>query len=98
MRPLTQTQLKRIYAKSSKTSVGLLKVWHDHSEIGGHSHILVLVAAVYDPALYYTPQEMQEKGADIDVPTVVEDPEVHILGRSSSSLSDQLNYIECRKG
>ena len=75
----------------------LLKVWHDHSEIGGHSHVLVLVAAVYDPAFYYTPQEMQQKGYNIDVPMVVEDPELHILGRSSSSLCDQLNYIECRK-
>ena len=55
------------------------------------------MAAVYDPAFYYTPQEMQQKGYNIDVPMVVEDPELHILGRSSSSLCDQLNYIECRK-
>lgn len=45
----------------------LLKMWHDYSEIGGHSHILVLVAAVYDPAFYYTPQEMLQKGENIDV-------------------------------
>ena len=75
----------------------LLKVWHDHSEIGGHSHILVLVAAVYDSAFYYTPEEIREKGENIDVPTVVEDPDLHILGRSSSSLCDQLQYIKCRR-
>lgn len=40
----------------------LLKLWHDHSEIAGHSHLLVLVAAVYDPAFYYTSEEMQCKG------------------------------------
>ena len=29
------------------------KLWHDHSEIAGHSHILVLLSAVYDPALIF---------------------------------------------
>lgn len=69
-------------------------MWHEHSEIG---HILVLVAAVYDPAFYYTPQEMLQKGENIDVQTFVEDPEIYILGRSSSSLHDQMQYIECRR-
>jgi hypothetical protein len=59
--------------------------------------MLVLVAAVYDPAYYYTPKEIHEKGENIDVPTVVEDPKLHILGRSSSSLCDQLQYIKCRR-
>lgn len=52
----------------------LLKVWHDHSGISGHSHLLVLVATVYDPVLYFTTEEMQQKGAIMDVPTVVEEP------------------------
>ena len=34
---------------------------------------------------------------DIDVPMVVEDPAIHIIGRSSSSLCDQMHYIECRR-
>ena len=75
----------------------LLKVWHDHSDIAGHPHLLVLVAAVYDPGFYFTPHEMQQKGADIDVPTVVEEPQVHIFGRSSSSLEDQTEFIDCRR-
>jgi len=32
------------------------KLWHDHSEIAGHSHILVLLSAVYDPAFYIISQ------------------------------------------
>ena len=72
----------------------LLKVWHDHSEIAGHSHLLVLVATVYDHAFYYSTEEMQIKD---DVPTVVEDPQIHILGRSTSSLSDQAEFIESRR-
>lgn len=73
-----------------------LKVWHDHSEIEGHSHLLVLVAAVYDPALFFTPQEMRDKGREVDVQTLVEEPCVHILGRSSSFTDDQAMYIETR--
>ena len=72
-------------------------MWHDHSRIGGHSHLLVLVATVYDPALYFTTEEMQQKGANIDVPTVVEELQVHILCRSTSSLDDQTQLIECRR-
>ena len=45
----------------------------------------------------HTSQEMLEKGENIDVPPVVEDPELHILGRSSSSLWDNLHYIQCRR-
>ena len=66
----------------------LLKVWYDRSEIAGHSHLLVLVAAVYDPAFYCTPQEMQQKGKNIDVPMIVEEPEIHILSCSCSTLCD----------
>ena len=68
------------------------KVWHDHSAIAGHGHILVAVACVYDPAFYYTQAEM----GGIDVQCVVEKPQIHILGRSSSSLEDQALFNECR--
>ena len=28
------------------------KVWHDHSTIGGHSHLMILISPIYDPAFY----------------------------------------------
>ena len=74
-----------------------LKIWHDHSEISGHSHFLVLVSAVYDPAFYLTPTELDNKGISLDIQTVVEEPEIHILARSASSLQDQQMFSECRK-
>ena len=37
------------------------------------------------------------KGVEIDVPTVVEKPEIHILGRSGSSIEHQLMFLETRK-
>ena len=36
-------------------------------------------------------------GKVIDVQGIVECPELHIIGRSTSTLKDQLKYVECRK-
>ena len=36
-----------------------LKIWHDHSSIAGFGYLLVLISVVYDPAFYYTPEEMK---------------------------------------
>ena len=73
------------------------KIWHDHSEISGHSHFLVLVSVVYDPAFFYTNGELKSKGLNIDIQTFVEEPQVHILARSSSSVEDQQMFSECRR-
>ena len=70
-----------------------LKVWHDHTSIAGHGHLLVLVSCVYDPAFYYTTEEL---GTTMDVQHIVEEPEVHILARSKSSLQDQTMFTQCR--
>ena len=73
------------------------KVWHDHATIAGHGHFLVLMSCIYDPAFYYTSDEMKAlKGIDIDVPTLVESPEIHILGRSGSSLDNQAEFNTTR--
>ena len=40
---------------------------------------------------------MSQKGVQIDVATIVETPEVHILGKSSSSLEDQRMFTDCRR-
>lgn len=74
-----------------------IKMWHDHSSISGHGHFLVLISAIYDPAIYYTPEEMEATtGRKVDVQSLVELPEIHIIGRSTSSIEDQLKFNECR--
>ena len=89
------TSEEQLRAKLTSISrIRHLKVWHDHSDIAGHSHLLVLIAVVYNQALYYTSKEMQDKGINIDVPAIVEDPQIHILSRSSSSINDQTQSIE----
>ena len=37
------------------------------------------------------------KGIDIDVPVVLDQGEIHIIGRSSSSIEDQLMFTETRR-
>lgn len=49
---------------------------------------LKTLAELDTSALYYTSKEMKDfTGIDIDVPAVEQKPEVHIIGRSSSSRS-----------
>ena len=75
-----------------------LKIWHDHSNVAGHSYLLVLVTPIYDEAFYYIPAEVEQKlGVKLDVQAIVEHPEVHIIGRSSSSIADQMLFNKCRQ-
>lgn len=75
-----------------------LKIWHDHSSVGGHGHFLVLVSVLYDPAIFLTQEEVEKNlKKDFDVQSTVEAPEIHIFGRSTSSLEDQATFNACRK-
>lgn len=88
--------LKQKLKDASRTRY--LKIWHDHSSIADHTYLLVLVSCVYDPAFYYTSQEMKDiKGIDIDVPAEIQKPEIHIIGQSSSSTQDQLLFVNVRR-
>ena len=92
----SQADLKASLIKTTTTRY--LKVWHDHSTVAGHGHFLVLVTALYDAAFYLTDIELKQKqGENIDVQSTVEAQEVHILGRSTSSLDDQAAYNSCRQ-
>lgn len=75
-----------------------LMVWADNSTLLNHGHLLLTVNAVYDEALYYTNDEMKDRGQEsIDVQSLVERPHVYILGRCGSSEVKQLAYINTRK-
>ena len=73
-----------------------LKIWHDHAAIAGRGHFMVLVSCLYDPAFYYTPQELTKKGNNVDVISIVEKPEIHLLAQSGSSDAEKMLYNEPR--
>ena len=74
-----------------------LQVWHDHSTLANHGHILFMVSGLYDPAAHLTNLEYKlETGEEVDVQTEVEKPEIYIIGRCRSSDTEQLAYVESR--
>ena len=73
-----------------------LKVWHDHGPIAGRGHFMVLISCLYDPAFYYTPKELADRGINVDVISVVEKPQIHILAQSGSSDAEQMVYNDTR--
>ena len=88
----------RCNTEPSSTTTRHLKIWHDHSSVCGHGLLLILVSSIYDPAFYLTDEEVLVRtGKKIDVPSLVECPEVHIIGRSTSSIEDQRMFLECRR-
>ena len=75
-----------------------LMMWGDGSTILNHGHLLYLVKCVYDPAFYYSSAEMKAMGyGDMDVPALVEKPQIYILGRCSAKEVDQLAYVDTRR-
>ena len=59
-----------------------LKVWHDHSIVANHGHLVFMVAASYDPAHHLTPEEYKAKtGESVDIQTIIEKPEIYIIAR-----------------
>ena len=87
-------EMKRII--HSVTKKRYLKLWHDHSEIAGHGHLLCTATCIYDPAFFYTSAEMKQKGITINVEQIVEAPEIYILARSSSSIEDETKFNQAR--
>lgn len=74
-----------------------LIVWHDHSTVANHGYLVFMVACIYDPAFYLTSKEYFEKtGLKVDIQSVVEKPEIYIVGRCKSSDAEQLGYIGTR--
>lgn len=69
-----------------------LMIWSDHSSIMNHGHILLTVNTIYDPAFYYTSQELGGK----DVQELVEKPQVYLMARCRDTIEDQLVYSDTR--
>ena len=63
-----------------------LAFWHDHGTILGQGYVLVTVSVMYDSSIF---------NAGIHQP-FIEEPEIHILGLSSSSADDQVAFVPDR--
>ena len=93
---LTENELREKIIMLSRKRY--LKLWHDHSTVAGHTYFLILVTPIYDEAFYYTAEEMEQRtGFRMNVQTLVERPEIHIIGRSGASITDQMQFNQCRQ-
>ena len=73
-----------------------LMFWHDGSTISNHSHILVMVSCLYDPAIFLTDEEYSKSnGVLANLQAIVEKPFLYILARSPST-DQQLLYSDER--
>ena len=87
--------LKELRKKLERTHH--LMFWHDGSTLSNHSHILMTVSAMYDPALYITDQECFKKHKkSLNVQVEVEKPYLFYLMRWCPSNDQQILYIEER--
>lgn len=68
--------------------------WSDDSSFMNHGHILLTVNAIYDPAFYFTSEEIGGK----DVQEMVEKPQMYLMARCRHTLEDQLLYSDTRLG
>ena len=77
-------------------------VWHDHSEILGHDYVLATVKVVYDPAIFKSESDVNQRTAQSipDLQAYTEESEIHVLAMNSSSIenqapltSDRMEYI-----
>ena len=54
--------------------------WHDGSTISNHSHILVMVSCLYDPAIFLTDEEyLKSNGVLVNLQAIVEEPFLYTL-------------------
>ena len=74
-----------------------LILWHDHGTILGLGCILITVHIAYDPAVFYTQSEYEEKySQSISIQSLVERPKLHIIAAGSSSIEHQIAIIQDR--
>ncbi len=83
----TENQLKELIKRIERTRT--IACWHDHSTILGKGYVLVTTKVVYDPAVFKAQQDMNTQA-------FIEEPEIHIIAMSSSSIEDQAALIEDR--
>ena len=91
---LTTQELLLISKKHERTRH--LMFWHDGSSLSNHGHLLTMVAAMYDPAVFLTDEEYYNKySSKCNVQAAVESPYLYIVARCPAN-DQQLLYSDER--
>lgn len=72
-------------------------MWHDHGTILGLGCIIITVHIAYDPAVFYTQAEYEDKhGKSPSIQTLIERPVIHLMAAGTSAVDDQLALLQDR--
>ena len=86
----------RVLVRKMQRSRSLV-LWHDHGTILGLGCILITVHIAYDPAVFLTQVEYEEKnGKGLSIQSIVERPKLYIVAAGSSSCEDQIAILQDR--
>ena len=95
LQTFTKTDILKNKLKKFERTCNLM-FWHDGCTISNHSHILVMVSCLYDPAIFLTDEEYSKSnGVLANLQAIVEKPFLYILARSPST-DQQLLYSDER--
>ena len=72
-----------------------LALWHDHSTVLKQGYILFAVKVIYDSGVFFTESELLSEHAH-NLQEEIEQPMIHMIAPSTSSLSDLLALIPDR--
>ena len=63
-----------------------------------HGHLMLTVKTLYDEGFYLTREEYKEiYGKDLDIETLIEEPQLYIFSRCRHSLQDKGAYTDTRR-
>lgn len=93
-RDMSEEAMRQTLRQSERTRT--IALWHDHSTLLSHGYVLVTIKIVYDQAVFITNSELLQRSTVRDIQSYTEEPEVHILALSSSSIEDQTALVSDR--
>ena len=73
-------------------------VWGDHSSILNSGVLAYTAKVIFSDSIYFTDEEILRKtGKEINVQSVVEQPEIYIFAHCSDKISEKLSYVPFRR-
>ena len=71
--------------------------WGDHTSMLSSGYLLYTVKVIYSEDIFYTDQEMLEMfSKTVNVQSLVEQPEIFIVGQCKDTIEEKLTYVESR--
>ena len=91
---LTEENLRKGLQQAERTRT--IAMWHDHAKLLGRGYVLVTAKILYDRAAFLDDTDIPKPCNIKDIQSFIEEPEIHILAVSSSTIEDQAALVRDR--